>query len=61
MSGDPRPMVWAMHYDDERSKKVHAFWYRFETHPDFVYFTFKRLEDIPKVCECGNKFYPCPK
>ncbi len=52
-----RTRYWVAHLDDERSQREHAFWYRFASNPGLVYFTFKRAEDIPETCHCGNKFY----
>lgn len=48
------PMIFACHADDERSQREHAFWYRFGT--GVLWFTFKKPEDVPAVCDCGNKF-----
>jgi hypothetical protein len=56
-----RKKIWALHRDDERSQRVHAFWYRFESHPGVIHFTFDRIEDVPKVCECGNEFFIVPE
>lgn len=54
--------IFAAHLDDERSQAAHPFWYRFgPPHDGVLYFTFKRAEDVPAKCDCGNDFYIVPE
>lgn len=54
---DKKPMVFACHEDDERSQQAHPFWYRFESSPGVLWFTFPTVADVPEACHCGNKFH----